>query len=219
MMISAEILSIPPYLSTPWKNIASIHAVPDKDRFTLVVTLNSGTQVSIPALDKTTVDSIFEAHARYGSIQGNLPTRSEPFAFPISGNLDLMSSAMQHNPNQSDSPEIPKEILEKIAAIAKVLGLNDTSELPKAEPHCNCPFCQISRAFHGVDVEAKMEEERISDKELEFRSWDIKQTAEKLYSVINPIDEKEQYSVYLGDPLGCTCGQKNCEHIRAVLNS
>jgi hypothetical protein len=218
MLISAQILSIPPYLSTSWKNITSLHAVPDKDHFTFIVILNNGMQVSIPNLEKTAVDSIFEAHARYGCAQGVQPARENSLSFPTSGNIDLMTSAMQHNPEQADSPEIPKEILEKITSIAKVLGLEDAQELPKAEPHCNCPFCQIARAFHGSETAAKTEE-IVSDNELQFRSWDIKQSAEKLYTVINPCDEKEQYSVYLGDPIGCTCGQKNCEHIRAVLNS
>ncbi len=218
MMISAEILSIPPYLSTSWKNISSLHAVPDKDKFTLIVTLNTGVQASIPSLEKTVINSIFEAHGRYGSTQAVETLQKDSIAFPLSGNIDLMNSAMQHNPAQADSPEIPKEILEKITSIAKVLGLSDTSELPKAEPHCNCPFCQIARAFHGSEAEAKIEEP-VSDKDLQFRTWDIKQTAEKLYIVTNPLDNNEQYSVFLGTPLGCTCGQKNCEHIRAVLNS
>jgi len=218
MMISSEILSIPPYLSTSWKNILSLHTTPDGDKFTLIVTLNSGLPISIPSLDKLAIDTIYEAHTRYGSTQAAQLSKTEPLALPMPEHIDLMNSAMQHNPAQSDSPEIPKEILEKITAISKVLGLNDTFELPKAELHCNCPFCQISRAFHGTETESKIEEP-VSEKDLIFRTWDIKQSAEKLYTVINPLDEKEQYSVFLGDPLGCTCGQKNCEHIRAVLNS
>lgn len=219
MKISAQLLSIPPYLSTSWKNIASLHSHPDKDRFTLVVVLNNGAQVSIPSLEQTELDSIFEAHARYGSMPAEQQALAhDSLSLPLSGNVDLINSAMQHNPAQADSPEIPKEILEKITSIAKVLGLEDVSQFPKAEPHCNCPFCQIARAFHGTENQEKTEE-TISDQDLQFRSWDIKQTDNKLYIVTNPLDESEQYSVYLGDPLGCTCGQKNCEHIRAVLNS
>ncbi|NGX33463.1 MAG: hypothetical protein K1060chlam4_01531, partial [Candidatus Anoxychlamydiales bacterium] len=40
-----------------------------------------------------------------------------------------------------------------------------------------------------------------------------------LYRVTNPLDENEHYSVFLKDPIGCTCGKKNCEHVKAVLNS
>jgi hypothetical protein len=63
------------------------------------------------------------------------------------------------------------------------------------------------------------QEEMVSDEELKFRSWDVVQTGEKLYLVCNPIDSKEHYNVYLGEPIGCTCGQTHCEHIRAVLNT
>jgi hypothetical protein len=215
MMITAQILSIPPYLSTPWKNIASLRAIPDQDHFKLFVTLNTGDQVVIPNLEKASVDAIFEAHAKFGAGQ-NLPEKSG-IAFPLSGNLDLMNSTMHHNPEQANAPEIPSDVLEKIVSIAKVLGLDDVSQMPKAEPHCNCPYCQIARAFTGSEP-LKMEEE-VTDKDLQFRSWDIKQTSDKLYLVVNPLDEKEHYSVFLGEPLGCTCGKTNCEHIRAVLNS
>ncbi len=216
MMISAHILSIPPYLSTAWKNISSLHAIPEQDRFKLIVILNSGVNVTIAALDKASIDSIFEAHARYSAPPEPTQVPATAFTFPLTGNLDLMTSALQHNPAQANSPELPKELLEKIAAITKVLGFDDAAHLPKAEPHCNCPFCQIARAFNAHET---VVEEKISDKDLQFRSWDIQQTADKLYNVANPINEKEHYSVYLGEPLGCTCGQKNCEHIRAVLNS
>ena len=70
-----------------------------------------------------------------------------------------------------------------------------------------------------VDSRAATVEEEITEDDLKFRNWDIRQTADKLYAVTNPLDENEHYSVFLGTPLGCTCGEKNCEHIRAVLNS
>ena len=63
------------------------------------------------------------------------------------------------------------------------------------------------------------EEEIVSDEDLKFKTWDIVQTGEKLYDVTNPLDTKEQYHVYLGEPVGCTCGEQYCEHIRAVLSS
>ena len=62
-------------------------------------------------------------------------------------------------------------------------------------------------------------EEIVSDEELRFKTWEISQTNDKLYLVSNPIDANEHYSVYLGEPVGCTCGEKHCDHIRAVLSS
>ena len=35
----------------------------------------------------------------------------------------------------------------------------------------------------------------------------------------DPLDPNEHYNVFLGTPLGCTCGEKDCEHIRAVLST
>jgi hypothetical protein len=67
--------------------------------------------------------------------------------------------------------------------------------------------------------EQEAKEELVSDDELKFRTWDISQSNEKLYIVSNPLDDHEHYSVYLGEPIGCTCGQKLCEHVRAVLNN
>jgi hypothetical protein len=215
MMITAHMLSIPPYISTLWRNIASIHSTEDGVNLKLIVILNSGVQVVIPSLDQNQINSIFEAHARYGS---GSPQSPASFSFPLSLQPDLLQMTTQHDPSRANSPEIPPQVLIRIASIAKILGLDDeNSSLLQGEPNCNCPFCQVSRALSNGGA-PKIEEE-ISDEDLQFRTWDIQQTAENLYAVSNPLDNAERYSVYLGDPIGCTCGQKNCEHIRAVLNS
>lgn len=204
-----------------------MHAIPEGETFKLFVMLASRMRVVVPDLDKESVESIFEAHARYGSQATDLTTTqqeiilpSATFSLPSSTNgLELLNAASQHNPAQANSPQLPKEILEKIAGIAKVLGLDNAEHMPKAEPHCNCPYCQIARAFQETTGPSASEEEIVSAEDLQFRNWDIQQSADQLYTVTNPLDQAENYSVYLGDPLGCTCGQKNCEHIRAVLSS
>ena len=61
--------------------------------------------------------------------------------------------------------------------------------------------------------------EEVTIDDLRFREWDIKQTGDKLYTVANPLHAEEHYTVFLGSPIGCTCGEQNCQHIRAVLNS
>ena len=100
--------------------------------------------------------------------------------------------------------------------------------MPAAEPHCNCMYCQIARAFSDKESLVDQDtvnpeiEEAVSDVELTFREdWIInpESSNKNLYLVINPSDEAEKYTVFLGKPIGCTCGEKNCEHIRAVLNS
>lgn len=225
MNITPQILSIPPYISTTWKNVSSLHAIPEGTGFKLIIMLANRMRVVIPNLNKDSIDAIFAAHALYGSDKPHSSdeTKIQPsLGIPLSGSgIELLSEASQHNPAQANAPNLPKEILDKIAGIAKVLGIDDPAHLPKSEPHCNCPYCQIARAFHSEEppAAAEKEEEPVLEEDLKFRNWDIKQSAKNLYMVTNPLDENEHYSVFLGEPLGCTCGMKNCEHIRAVLNS
>ena len=227
MKITSHILSIPPYLSTTWENIASLHIKQAGNLFTLVVVLNSQVQVEIPGLNKETVDEIFEAHARSTEVPPEEKNAlNEPFSFklPIDGVKDGgladfdFKTSIEHNPEQKDLPDMPENVLKKITTIAKAFGLEDLSFFSNPQPDCNCVYCQVSRALNGTSKETL--EPEISDEDLKFRSnWDVKQTDDKLYRVTNTLDPNESYNVFLGEPLGCTCGSKNCEHIRAVLES
>lgn len=223
MKITASILSIPPYLSTTWKNISSLHVRENFGSFTLIVILQNRIQVEVPGLTKKEIDAIFEAHVRAADEEA--PLKKNPIEGPFSFSLPLRSEglidslgSMQHNPEQGGLPSLPPEALKKITMIARAFGLEDTSTLPKAEPHCNCIYCQVVRALQGV-AEEKEEMEEVTAEDLSFRNWDIKQEADQLYTVTNPLDANEHYSIFLGTPIGCTCGTKNCEHIRAVLKS
>lgn len=228
MKITPRILSIPPYLSTTWENIASLHMKPVGNLFTLIVVLNSQAQVEIPGLNKGTIDEIFEAHA--GSAEAD-PQEKTPLEGPFSFSLPMKNrekeggladfdfkTSMEHDPSQKDIPDIPKDVLTKITTIAKAFGIEDLSAFSNPQPNCNCIYCQVARALYG---NSKREiEDEVSDEDLKFRSnWDVKQTEDKLYRVANTLDQNESYNVFLGTPLGCTCGSKNCEHIRAVLQS
>jgi hypothetical protein len=243
MKINSKILSIPPYISTSWKNIASLHIENQDPTFVLVITLLSNARIEIPHLEPPMIDAIFATHARFleqeekAPVQLKIPPRP-PINFPI-GNEQVISmefpfksgmasmehigTLLQHNPEQADGPTLPPDVLEKIAQLSKTLGIEDANVLPKPEPHCNCMRCQIARAMqNGADDEAPAQEgheEVVTDDELKFRIWDVTQTAENLFLVSNSVDNKEQYNVHLGDPIGCTCGQAHCEHIRAVLNT
>jgi hypothetical protein len=223
MKITTTILSIPPYISTTWKNISSLHIREEKGAFTLVVILQNRVQVEVPGLDKGTIDSVFEAHAHYAEESTpKIPTPLDgPFSFSLpmkaDGPIETLGYGMQHNQEQANLPPIPPEVLKKITMIARAFGLDDASALPKAEPHCNCVYCQVARSLQGDAQEEPVEE--VTAEDLSFRNWDIKQSGDNLYTVTNPLDPNEHYSVFLGTPLGCTCGLKNCEHIRAVLNT
>lgn len=241
MKINNKILSIPPHISTCWSHISALHM----KGMTLIVNLLDGEAIEIPNLDVSTIETIFNTHAdfieRHPSdapqlnmmhpFAGNLQTQplEAPFRLTIN-TLDELGSVLHHNPSQANTPTIPKEILEKIILVTKIIAPEDIT-LPKAEPHCNCTHCQIARAL-GQAEEPPLEvaalapkqkglekEEVISDKDLKFQQWEIQPSGSQLYTVINRLDPHEKYSVYLGEPVGCTCGKAGCEHIISVLKS
>ena len=122
----------------------------------------------------------------------------------------------------NESESLPKEILKKIATISKIVAPKNSDMLPKAEPHCNCNFCQIARAIHeGVsdeETEESLPEEEVSDEELSFKEWDIKDLGNDMYEVADPLNKEDNFKVCMS-PIGCTCGEKDCPHIVAVLKS
>ncbi|MBI3236477.1 MAG: hypothetical protein HYZ48_02035, partial [Chlamydiales bacterium] len=110
--------------------------------------------------------------------------------------------------------------IQKVKTVSKTIGIQDPNLFPQPEPHCNCTHCQVARALRlSIESSEPPVEEIVSDQDLQFRTWDIIQISEQLFTVQNPLDSKENYRVYLGDPVGCTCGEKHCEHIRTVLSS
>lgn len=211
----------------------------DQQANSLVISLKNNQRVSIPNLDGEVLEEVFSAHAEYmerssrgtdpesllSNIQGAFRVGKDDGA-PINlENLGSFTGMMQHDPSQKNAPDLPKEILERVSQVAKALGLDQESfDAPDGEPHCNCPYCQIAKALHGVVSSSEGEEpaqveEIVTDNELQFKEWDINQVGDKLYQVCNPLDQSEHYQVYLGQPIGCTCGKNNCDHIIAVLNS
>lgn len=254
MKITSKIFHLPPYVSTSWAHVRAIY-LKGSD---LVVCLAAGTVIELPGLSPEILEQIFNAHSAYlegqNSQTQSAPERPSPLHFThVKGNpllapgkhstevegdpslsfglgtFDSLGSALHHNASQANMPDLPKEILNKISAIAKIVAPDDVQSLPKPEPHCNCTYCQIAKAVHqGLDNEiATVEvikqnpdiEEVVTDADLTFQQWDITQTGEKLFSVSNRLDSKEKFSVYLGHPVGCTCGRTGCEHILAVLKS
>lgn len=237
--VNEKILSIPPHISTSWSSIVALHMKGN----VLVITLKDETIINIPSLTPETIELIFNYHAAYlerayfdSSISQQIQfTKDESLNELIeqsgstlrlgfgAGNGMNINNAMQHNPAQANAPDLPPEILQKISAISKILSPEETI-LPKAEPACNCFHCQIARAINptqtattsSIDLE---QEEEIKEEELHFQQWNIAQTGEKLFAVTNRLDDREKYSVYLGQPIGCTCGKQGCEHIVAVLKT
>lgn len=219
MKINKSVLHIPPYISTTWDNITSIHA----QEHYLIVFLKNNIRVEIPNLDASTIELIFDTHAKVLENKDNPKTKASiSFGLPSSSNLGLesLSTAMQHDPAQKNAPDLPADVLKKIASVAKLFSEEANIDLPVPEKDCNCMHCQIAKALQiGSGINPENLDDEVKDEELNFRVWDIKEEGSKLFTVINPLDQNEHYSVFLGEPLGCTCGKKNCEHIQAVLKS
>lgn len=232
MKINEKILSLPPYISTNWSHVAALHM----KGHLLVISLTDGNTIAIPNLAKELIDSAFLYHSLYleneemkaadSLSQKDAMTRLDQVGAPTIrfafGSLDGLNHAMQHNPAQANAPDLPPEILQKVSHLAKMMSPDDETILPKAETDCNCFHCQIARAINPSKesvIEEEEEEEVVADNELEFQQWTIAQTGDQLFSVTNRLDEHEKYSVFLGHPVGCTCGKQGCEHILAVLKS
>lgn len=220
--INNQILSIPPYISTSWQNVASLHISKEGDEIILIISLLTNQTLRVPNLTEAEIHHIFQTHRTV------LEKHSEPkeimgtnFGFPIKMGYEILDSAgafLQHNSKQANAKDLPKEFLEKIAGLAKIIDFDGSVEtFMKAEPHCNCAYCQIARVLDGKTLE--VDEEEVTREELQFREWDIEQMNEKVYVVTNPFDKQEKYQIYLGKPIGCTCGNSHCDHIRAVLES
>lgn len=234
MLINHKIFNLPPYISTSWNNVQGLHMRGN----VLVVTLLAGENVEISDLSEELLKKIFLAHLAYLENTGD--PRSTPnvtenpsntnfdpnTVFQFGQSMDGLGTAMQHNPALSNIPDLPSEFLEKIGAIANIVAPEEISALPKPENHCNCPHCQIARAITG-NIEVQIihpehehhdhEEPIVSAEELHFQQWKIEQTGDQLFEVTNKLEPTEKYHVFLGNPIGCTCGEPGCVHIPAVL--
>lgn len=237
MKINQHILSIPPYISTTWSNVSSLHVQDD----ILFVGLLDGESIGIPNLSPKEVTEIFTQHTKCMEADARdpsagaigMPIEKLLSQFPIGGTggsvrfdiegMEGMTSIMDHNPAQANAPDLPQEMIQKIAAIAQVVAPNEVEEMPRAEPHCNCFHCQVARAMHHTithspDFALPLEEE-VSNEELTFREWDIEEVGSQLFKVTNRRDTSQQYTVHLGSPMGCTCGKEGCDHLLAVLRT
>lgn len=222
-------LSIPPLLSTTWSNILSL-SMNGND---LQVKLNDGSVINIPTLTPEQITLIFEKHEKFLETIEPAARPEKAFRLDIasmddSGKLgfvafDELGSMMRHDPAQADLPDLPSQVIEKINMLAQSLPSLGLDQLPEAVVGCNCMHCQITRALSGSELQQNPEllviEEAISEQELAFSEWNIIETEDKLYTVSNKLDPTEEYHVFLGNPIGCTCGNNRCEHILAVLKS
>lgn len=243
-VINSKVLSIPPYISISWNEVQSLRLKKESDSSqSLLISLKNGESVSIPTPSHDLMLKAFRYHADHHTGKEPQLVEKEPIknettfnSFEQSlvgksnlkegevrlglGTLDGITAAMEHNPSQSDLPDLPPDLLDKVAAVSKALTKESYLPTPEYVADCNCIHCQIARGVEkGISLSEDLAEEEVSDEDLSFREWDICQKDEHIYKVSNPLNKDEVYSVYIGEPLGCTCGQKDCEHIKAVLKS
>lgn len=220
MRINSKMFSLPPHVSTSWRDVQSLHM---KDG-SLIVSLLNGECVAIPNLSPQLLDLIFSAHASFLEEEAKLEAMEQQLSGPGSFTIENMGNLLQHNPQQANAPELPQEMLLKIAEAAKLIVPEDPEQLPKAEPHCNCMHCQIARVIGGTITNIPLESKEIADdpideSDLRFQQWEVEPAGDKLFTVTSRLDPQESYRVFLGNPIGCTCGHNNCEHIVAALQS
>lgn len=230
--ITKKVLSIFPYLSTSWSHVIALHG----KQSSIAVTLVTGDTIELEDLNPETIKTMFAYHADYleneivdkvmhalpdSLIKEKMEIKEQPsLQMAFGSSLDGLSPMMQHNPDQMNAPELPAEILEKVGAISKIISPSDTTDFAEAVANCNCFYCQLARVINKPAVDQMIEDKDIvTEEDLHFQQWSIKQTGENLFDVTNRLDDHECYHVYLGEPVGCTCGQSGCEHILAVLKS
>lgn len=238
MKITSKIFSIPPYISTRWEFVESLRV----EQNSLLISLKGGSTCTIPNLPPETIKLIFSLHEE--SLEA-MNHQKEELASALesvrtgfkelvnmltklgANALTSIGKALEHDPKNAGLPNIPPEMVQKVRLLTNIIPREEILAMPEAEANCNCMYCQINRILrtaapgHGAtpDVLAEDETEVVEEKELEFSEWIVEPLADKLYRVINKLDQKEEYRVFLGDPIGCTCGKPHCEHILAVLRS
>ncbi len=249
MKINQRVLHIPPYISCRWSEIASIGVETKEGENLLQVQLLSGARAVVPNLTQDEIDLIFKMHIQHLELAAedddqlkNLKDSpffsnlfqappmdtnvATSFGAPISFHLDANdpSSLFQgHNPAFANSPPLPKEILDKITLIAKAIGGEMVKEV---EPitGCNCFFCQIARHLQKEKVEEKKPHvPKNLPKDL-LRGgidpeWMVEEVGPHMFTVSNRDEPGANYQVYLGNPIGCSCGSNRCQHIIAALKT
>jgi hypothetical protein len=239
MKISPKVFSVPPYLSTRWEFVASLRLAEHQ----LYVALKDGTICVIPNLPQEAIDQIFAFHAEsietatpkddLAAIVDGMRTGLKELVSmftKIKGNsIGSIGRALEHDPSNSSLPDLPPEMIKKVKLLLNIIPKDDVLAMPEAESGCNCMYCQINRTLRtsilsgesgeGPDILSEGETEPVGEQELSFNEWIVEPIAEKLYKVTNKLDHNEEYRVYLGEPIGCTCGKSHCEHVLAVLRS
>ena len=199
--------------------------------------MRDASRVAVPHLSSQEVEQVFSAHAAF--LEAHTPYElrkapdrpisfTQPFRMQL-GNLEQLGQVMEHNPAHSGLPPIPEESIDRIMALSKIISEEEILSMPPPENNCNCMYCQVTRALRKAILKEEelpdhpqaeiATDEKVEEEELRFEEWIVELIDDKKYLVTNKLDLEEKYTVSLNDPISCTCGRADCEHIVAVLRT
>lgn len=205
MIINKQLLSIPPFISTSWKDVELLLS---DGKNTLNIYLKNGTLVKISHLLKEQLDLIFQVH------QEILLSQAQDISAPLVDPLFFQFSGpfLEHDPELSDASPLPDEVKSKLLSLLKSLPKMDATKLPIAHENCGCPHCQLMNLMKGQE-----EDDIVTDEELRFATWRVEEIENNYFKLTHPYQESEIYFVSLSDPISCSCGQNHCEHVEHIL--
>ncbi len=237
LLLNGHSIEIPKIDDEIKQQIFSAHAsfLQEKQEVKPLPLPNIKSQLSLPFQVfhlKTPLD--IPPHIAVDSLLAEIMNHTPPTMRMQLDSMETIANSMQHNPKQANTPDIPQEILHKIAQVAKIVVSNDIESIPPPEPHCNCPHCQIARVIHkdtkyteeseGLTAKEELPSQNAPSQDLTLQGiWEIQELGKETYTVKSRSNPSETYSVTLkgslGNTFGCTCGQFGCEHLIAVLKS
>ena len=239
--ITNTILSIPPHISSRWEFIQSLRVQEGK----LIITLKDGSSCPIPSLTQEEISTIFSAFAsnahsleedekkKEDLLKKDLSQLVDGIKRGFSDFMNLISKqggsplgfakALEHDPSNAHLAPLPPEAKKRVEMLLQIVPEDEILSMHEPVPHCNCMYCQVQRLLREALFKKKHliedEGEPVEESELKFTEWDVESLGDNLYIVRSKLNPQEEYRVFLGEPLGCTCGKANCEHIIAVLRS
>jgi hypothetical protein len=208
MIINKQLLSIPPFISTSWKDIELLLS---DGQNTLNIYLKNGTLVKISHLLKEHLNLIFSVHQEILLNQAQEVTTPiiDPLFFQFSGPF------LEHDPDLCDASPLPDEVRSKLKSLIENLPKMDPSKMPVVHDNCFCPHCQlINLIFENTE-----KEELVSDSDLTFSTWIQEEVSDDEIKLIHPYNSDEFYIIKLQNPLQCSCQMPDCEHLLHVLRN
>jgi len=210
MIVNTKLLSIPPYISTSWKDVELLLS---DGEHTLNVYLKNGTIIKIAHLLKEQLELIFKVHQEVlmQKPKDIPPSLIDPLFFNFSGPF------LEHDPEMSDAEPLPEEIKLKLKSLVDTFPKLEKSKLPKFHDNCNCPHCQLMALLSDEEDTCEIEEV-IDDKDLQFALWNVEKLTDKDFKLSHP-DEPEIFHVNLNQTPCCSCQKPCCEHLAYVLRN